>query len=254
MHRIIYTVVCLLLAKSLNAAEVDVIPKKLTLAVPVATATSVQGPWLELIYRDVFQRLGIEITILPMPAKRASVMAGAALVDGELHRSKAYGESHPNMLRVEQSHFAARYAFYSKQPDLQLANDWDSFRDKKLRVAYILGSVTATAKLPLLVPPERLSTVTDAQMGLRKMGLGRIDVLVGLDLIVDPLLELDEYKQFGVRKVAKLREINGYLYLQKKYSALAPKVAHLLLQMKRDHLIEKYEKQARQTWRPAQPN
>ena len=246
MLRIFYLALLLLLPVSVHAEEVTAMPKQLTLAMPVTTATSVQGPWLELIYRDVFHRLGIEITILALPTKRASVMAQSGQVDGELHRSKAYGTDHPNMIRVEQSHFAARYAAYSKLADLHLANEWTTLRDTELRVAYILGSVTASERLPALVAAEHLSTVTDARLGLRKIALDRIDVLVGLDLIIDPLLEQDDIRPYGIRKAATLEEIDGYLYLQKKYAALAPKIASILAQMKREHLIEQYGKLARQ--------
>lgn len=226
---------------------------RLVLAMPTYSYQSVQGPWLTLIYTEAFARLGLHADIIPMPTKRASVMASSGLVDGDLHRGYSYGAQHPDLVRVEQSHFTATFAAYGSNPKLRLAPGWDGFRKTDLRVTYILGSVTSTEELTRRVAPEQLSAVPDPRQGLRKLEVNRCDVLVALDQVVDPLLELPEYQRAGVHKLSTLGHAEGYLYLNKKYAALAPRLAQVLAQMKREHRIEQLEKLALQDWKPQPP-
>ncbi|MYN11189.1 hypothetical protein [Pseudoduganella aquatica] len=227
-------------------------PATLVLAMPVTTYRSIQGPWLVSIYREAFAQLGLRMEVRPLPANRASVMASAGLVDGDLHRGHSYGALHPELVRVEQAHFAAAFAVYSRLPGLRLAPGWDGLSHTRLRVEHVLGSVTSTRELTQRVPVTLLSTVTDAQLGLRKLVLDRADLLVALDQIVDPLLGLEDYRRGGIRKVAVLGQADGYLYLHKQHAALAPRLAQVLARMKRTGRIAQLEKQARLNWVPPQ--
>ncbi len=222
----------------------------LVLAVPSISYESVQGPWFDLIYREAFGRLGLDIVLKPMPSKRASAMADAGLVDGDLHRSRSYGDSHPNMVRVEQVHFSASYAAYANTANMPALSDWASFDKKTLRVEYILGSVTPIKQLTPRIAPQLLSTVTDVRQGLRKLQIGRSDVLVAFDLIVDPLLTQPEFTRSGIYKVTTLEQVDGYLYLNKKHAALAQRLAAVLAQMKKEDRINQLGKQARLQWKP----
>lgn len=230
------------------ARAAERLPDKLVLALSATSYNSIQRPWLELVYREAFKRLGVEISIVGLPTKRASVMADAGQIDGDLHRARNYGDKHPNLVRVEFSHFAVSFVAYSKRADIVLADGWDSFNHTPLRVQYILGSATAGTELGRRVAPERLSTVTDVELGLRKLELDRSDVLIALDLNVEPLLPLPEFRRSGIHKVAELGQVPCYLYLQKRHAALAPRLARVLEQLKREGLIEQYGLQARAEW------
>jgi polar amino acid transport system substrate-binding protein len=229
------------------------LPDKLVVAMSATSYNSIQRPWLELIYHEAFRRLGIQLSIISLPTKRASVMADTGQIDGDLHRAHDYGGRHPNLVRVEFSHFPVTFFAYSKRDDVILADGWDSFNHTKLRVEYILGSAIAGAELGRRVPPEQLSTVTKVEVGMRKLLLDRGDVLIALDLNVEPLLPLPEFRDSGIHKVAQLGQVPCYLYLQKKHAALALKLVPVLTQLKREGLIEQYGRQARQDWEAGQP-
>jgi polar amino acid transport system substrate-binding protein len=231
--------------QAIAAPEAPELQDTLVLAMPTTSFRSPQGPWLMLIYQEAFSRIGRQIDIVPMPTSRASAMASSGQVDGDLHRGYSYGLQHPTLVRVDQSHFSATFAAYSKLPQLRLAPGWSGLDGTKLRVQYVLGSVTSTAELQRRVAPSLLSTVTDVQQGLQKLQLERSDILVALDANVDPLLALDEQRRSGVRKVSQLGQVDGYLYLNSKHAALAPRLAQVLLQMKREGRIAQLEKQAR---------
>ena len=237
---------CVLPARAVWAA--DTTPPKLVLALSATSYNSIQRPWLELVYHEAFRRLGVEISIVGLPTKRATVMADAGQIDGDLHRARNYGERHPKLVRVEFSHFPVTFYAYSKRADVALADGWDSFNQTPLRVEYILGSAVAAAELGRRVAPDQLSTVTNVEVGMRKLELGRSDVLIALDLNVEPLLPLPEFRDSGIHQVAQLGQVPCYLYLQKRHAALALKLAQVLAQLKREGLIEQYGKQARQEW------
>lgn len=220
-------------------------PGKLVFAMPESSYASLQGPWAEAVYREALADLGVQIEVVPLPTKRASVLLASGEVDGDLHRSRAYGLEHPELVRVEQSHFAVRFAAYSKLPQVRVSQSWDSFADSPWRVDYILGAVTPGKELGRRVPAQRLSTLKSVAQGLRKLEVGRSDVLVALDLSVDPVLDTPEFQLSGIRKAGVLEKVDGYLYLQKKHAWLAPALAQILARMKRDGRIDKLGEQVR---------
>ncbi|MFA9219530.1 MAG: hypothetical protein ACEQSK_20835, partial [Sphingomonadaceae bacterium] len=233
---------------ALPAAAAPAAPAPLVLAISANAYHSVQGPWLELIYREAFRRLGRPLRIEVLPSKRASVMADAGLVDGELHRAAVYADSHPQLRRVEVSHFAVQLAAYSQHPDLTLTAGWDSFNQTRWRVDYILGSAASSAELTRRVAPAQLSTVTAADLGLRKLMFDRSDVLLAVDLNVDPLLGMPEFRASPIRKVAELQAVPCYPYLHQRHAALVPQLEQVLLQMRQEGLPEQYGRQARTQW------
>lgn len=216
---------------------------------PESSYASPQGPWVAAIYQELFDGLGIKIAIVPLPTKRANVLLKSGEVDGDVHRSLAYGLEHPDLLRVEQSHFTVRFAAYSKLPQLRITQSWDGFSGSALRVDYILGSVTPGRELPQRIPPERLSALKSVTQALRKLEVGHSDILVALDMAVDPLLKLPEFQQAGIQKVGILEQVDGYLYLAKQHAWLAPAVAQILARMKRDGRIDKLGEQTRRDWK-----
>jgi len=226
-------------------AEGPARPAQLVFAMPESSYASAQGAWVEAIYREAFAELGIKVAILPLPTKRASVLLASSEVDGDVHRSRAYGLEHPELVRVEQSHFAVRFAAYSKLLQVNLNQGWDSFAGAAWRVDYILGAVTPGRELPKRIPAQHLSALKSVAQGLRKLDVGRSDVLVALDMSVDPLLDTPEFHLAGIHKAGVLEKVDGYLYLQKKHAWLAPAVAQILARMKRDGRIDKLGEQAR---------
>jgi hypothetical protein len=235
-----------MLSASAAGGDAPARPEQLVFAMPESSYASLQGAWVEAIYREAFANLGIKVMILPLPTKRASVLLASGEVDGDVHRSLAYGLEHPELVRVEQPHFAVRFAAYSKLPKLYVNQGWDSFIGTTWRVDYILGAVTSGKELPKRVPPERLAALKSVAQGLRKLDLGRSDVLVALDMSVDPMLDSPEFRLAGIHKAGVLEKVDGYLYLQKKHAWLAPVVAQVLVRMKRDGRIDHLDERARE--------
>lgn len=204
---------------------------------------NVVGPWLTLIYTDALGRLGYRLDYRSYPAKRASAVADNGGADGEIQRTAGYVQQHPELVQVQVSHFSFNFVAYATRP-MTLRGGWQAFRDTPLRVEYRSGINRPEQQLQQLVPPGRLSVANSALLGLRKLVAGRNDVYIDVDLIVEPLLAQDEFRQSGIRKVALVESVELYAHLHKRHADLAARLAQVLADMKKEGLIEKYRLQA----------
>lgn len=201
------------------------------------------GPWLTMIYKEAFGRLGYGLEYRPYPAKRASLLSDQGEVDGEIHRVGAYGSLHPELVQVATSHFPVTFAAYATRP-LTLRGGWNALKDTPLRVEYRNGVTRPSMQLSALVPADRLSTANNVLLGLRKLARGRTDVFVDLDTVVELTLAEPEFQGTAIRKVAVLETTPTYAFLHRRHAALAERLAVVLADMKREGLIEKFRVQA----------
>lgn len=204
---------------------------------------NVVGAWLTLIYADALGRLGYRLDYRPYPAKRASALSDNGGADGEIQRAAGYTLQHPEMVQVPVSHFTFNFAAYATRP-LALRGSWQAFKDTPLRVEYRSGINRVEQHLRSLVSAGRLSTANNALVGLRKLQVGRSDVYIDVEVLIDPMLSQDEFRQSGIRKVALIETTDMYLHLHKRHADLALKLGQVLADMKKEGLIEKYRVQA----------
>ena len=232
----------MLLALALAGPAPAATPRVIVLVGAIDTKESLHGPWLEQIYREAFRRLGYGFEYLAVPTKRASVLSDQGQVDGEIHRVADYGSAHPNLVRVEEPHFAMTFAAYAKG-QLHL-NGWSSLKGSQYRVEYRAGVKRCESELPSLIPPERLAAAPSALLGLRKLALDRSDVFIDVEDVVEANLAGTEFKGTPIHKAGVLEQVAVHAFLHKKNAALAPKLAATLAAMKREGLIEQYRQRA----------
>ena len=195
--------------------------------------------WGELIYAEAFKRLGVKFGFQVLPPIRASLMANAGVVDGEIGRIESYGREHPNLIRVEVSVATEKILAIVKDP-AYVIEDWESLRGSTYRVEFFRGIAKTKQHLKGLVDPAQLSESSNPVYSLNKLHYGRIDVFIGSELRLVPLLETPAVKPFKLRIAGALDEVQVYPYLHKRHAALAIKLAEVLRQMKSEGLIQKY--------------
>lgn len=218
-------------------------PRKIVMVSATEVRESVLGAWLELIYAEAFRRLGYQLDYQAYPARRASALASAGDVDGEIHRFASYGKANPRLVRVDEPHFSGVFAAYAIRP-LPLAAGWDALKDSGYLVEYRFGCEKCAAELAPRVAPARLSTVSSTVLGLRKLANGRTDIYIDGDFIVDANLHDSQLKGAAIRKLADMEEVGGYAFLHVKHRALAAQLAGTLAQMKKEGLVQRYRQQA----------
>jgi polar amino acid transport system substrate-binding protein len=204
---------------------------------------SFYGDWLSLIYGEAFRRLGYRLVYNGYPAKRAGVMADQGEVDGEINRVVNYGSHHPNLVRVEESHFAMRFAAYGigTKPVLR---GWQSLKRTTYRVEYRSGVAAPEHALPTYVAQTRLSSVASVPLGLRKLMRARTDIFIDVDRIVERFLNDDEFKDANIINVGTMEEIQFHAFLHKNRAQLAPALALVLRNMKNEGLIDQFRRKA----------
>lgn len=187
---------------------------------------TMQGAWIELIYREAFRRIGQSMHLQIVPSKRGSAMLDSGQIDGELNRVAMYGDGYPHRLLVPEPHFYAAF------------------------VAYGL----AERELQKQVPAPQLSSIASVQLGLRKLMARRTDIFVEVDMIAETALATEEFRTRGIRPVAVLAKVSAHAYLHSRHARLVPLLAAALVEMKKEGLVEKYRTQAFSMAPPRLPN
>jgi ABC-type amino acid transport substrate-binding protein len=200
--------------------------------------------WLELIYIEAFQQLGVALEIRFFPAARAGAEAQAGNVDGELARSLEYEATQTAMVHVPEPTLYVATAAYTRRPDIHLPPGWESLRGSTYRIEYRFGFSVTERKLMAVVPATSLSAVQNSETGLRKLILGRTDLYIDTVEAIEPLLESAEFRRAGIRVASVLQRGPLYAYLNKKHAHLAPRLAMILRKMRESGQIERYRLQA----------
>lgn len=204
-------------------------------------AATYSGNWLRRIYVEAFRRLGVPLEFAVFPTRRLSAELDQGHVDGEPVRVYGYADTHPNLVRVEESALDVVFALYTTNPELRL-NRLEDLAGTGWIGEYRRGVAFCETILKQRLPAARLSDVAATDQGLRKLLAQRTDFYCDIDNMVLTALALPEFK--GVTRVRRLLDLGSplplYPYLHKKHAALAPRLAAALKQMKAEGLIERY--------------
>jgi hypothetical protein len=196
--------------------------------------------WYQRIYDEAFRRLGMRWEMVVYPALRIGAQLDQGLIDGEVIRTRVYGDVHPELIRVDESLFDTVFALYAANPALELKSLHD-LPALHLRVYHRRGVVYCERALKSVLSPEQVSDVTDVEQGLNMLLAGRMDVFCDMEFQVRDLLDSAEFKgATGLRKVLVLGSEPLYPYLAHKHAQLAPRLAATLKAMKAEGLIECY--------------
>lgn len=197
----------------------------------------------KLYYDEAFKRLGIPIEIAIFPLARRAALVEQGAIDGESSRVLAYADAHPELVRVEESTSDLTFALFTASPTLR-ANSLAELSANTL-VEYRRGVLVCENTLKKAIPPERLSGVTSAQQGVKKLLAGRSDVYCDIDLYVSGTLYSAEFKGISqVRKLFDIATLPVYIYLARRHADLAPRLAATLKQMKAEGLMDRYRIEA----------
>jgi polar amino acid transport system substrate-binding protein len=213
---------------------------KLVMVVSAGTASSANGVALRMIYGEVGRRIGHQIDVLPVPTPRATAMSNKGEVDGELNRVADYGNAHPNMLRINPSHFSVNFVAYGRD-SIEVGNGWPALAATGWRVDYVRGCKKCETELPKVVPAERLAGANSLLLALRKLQAERSDLVVDIENEIESVMALPEFAGSKLKKRGVMESVDMHAYLHKKNAALVPKMAAALAAMKREGMLEKYK-------------
>jgi polar amino acid transport system substrate-binding protein len=207
--------------------------------------TTYAGRWVWLIYTEAFKRLDLDFKLSANPMIRQSIMADAGQLDGEVARVYGYGDTHPNLVRVEEPVLDLAFSLYSANPALR-AQRLEDLSVGNWRGEFRRGVGVCEKVLKEIFPAERLSDVTTSEQGAKKLLADRTDIYCDNEVSMARVLHSREIKNVAsIRKLFSLGSpIPTYPYLHKKHAQLAPRLAATLKKMKEEGLMETYRRQA----------
>lgn len=183
---------------------------------------------LQELSQEAFRRVGVDFKLVSLPSERSLHAANQGEVDGEGLRVAGLSSQYPNLVQVPERYIGVSFVAFAKDATIQLDNGWDSL--KPYRIAFITGwkMFEANARGARVV-----NKVDKPEQMFRMLDGGRIDLALytradGIALA----------RSMGLASVAplfpSLKEVDMYLYLNKKHEALAPRLAQALKDMKAD--------------------
>ena len=190
-------------------------------------STDLQTGLADRIATEAFRRIGIELIIKKIPARRALRDANAGLHDGDLARIAGITQTYPNLLPVPEITWVAEIVAFSKNPQITTP-DWTSLAE--YRTSYIRGWVVFENNLPdtaminKVVTPEALFKMlkmnrSDVALYEKKMGYGLLRQQQNKDIhALQPSLTIEPI----------------YIYLHRKHKSLLPELAKAIRKMKQD--------------------
>lgn len=192
---------------------------------PLSNAS--QTGMADLIIIEAFRRLGINITIIHLPAERALINANEGIDDGDFVRVAGLSKLYPNLIQVPEKIMNFEFVAFSGRIDIKTEN-WESLEP------YSIGIIRGWKILEEnMVGSSWLTKVEDPYLLFTLLKNKRADIILyerleGYGMIKK--LGMDDVKALEPPLVLK----EMFLYLHKKHSALSPLFATSLREMKKD--------------------
>jgi len=183
---------------------------------------------LQELSQEAFRRIGVDFKLVSLPSERSLHSANQGEVDGEGLRVAGLSSQYPNLIQVPERYIGVSFVAFAKDATIKLDNGWDSL--KPYSVAFITGWKMFEANAS---GARVVNKVDKPEQMFRMLDGGRVDLALytradGIALA----------RSMGLASVAplfpSLKEVDMYLYLNKKHEALAPKLAQALKDMKAD--------------------
>lgn len=198
--------------------------------------------WMDLVYNDLFSRMGYSFELWSMPSMRANYEAEAGHITGQVRRVKKFQEKVQNQIRVPEPLYTLKVVALARRShpiQYEGIKDWQDLSKFNPNVEYIQGYQTAKNYLNSLFKPDKISTAVTAESGFNKLKSAYTDVLIMTYLEALPYLNSGEFKNY-IAPAGILAEMDVHPYVHKNFSHLIPQMAETIQEMKKEGLIEQY--------------
>ncbi len=204
---------------------------------------SYQGRWLQMVYRDAFNRLGYKMTYRYLPYNRLSAMADQGAIDGELNRPYDYGFYHPNLVRVEPPHTVDMLCGISIDSGLKVEG-WQSLNGSDYRIDYLSGDEKSYTRLLAIIDADRLTDVPHVRSAMSRLLKGRSDLFIVNKQAVTHLLQRQQSQNVRVFTAGVMESFSSHAYLHQRHRQLVSRLQRTLQLMKEAGVLEQYRRMA----------
>jgi len=194
-----------------------------------------------IVLPQIYKKLGIKITITPLPGKRAEYEATSGKSDGEIMRIFSYGIENTTTIRVPTPYYYLETMAFIKQGsgiNISTRKDLSHFSIAKVRGVKHTDNITkGFAKIYDLNSTKQLMLFVDK---------GRTDV--ALTNTIDGLMAL---KELGLKNIIPIKKplatLNLYHYIHESHKDLVPRIDAKIKEMKASGELAKIIKEAEKT-------
>ncbi|NRD75134.1 transporter substrate-binding domain-containing protein [Shewanella sp. VB17] len=172
-----------------------------------------------------YSKLGHQITITPLPGKRASTMLSIGEKDGEIMRIFSYGIEHPDAIRVPTHYYSLQtMAFYKKNTGIVIKTKDDLAQYKVAKVRGVKHTNNMTKGMRFVYDMESTLAMMDS--------LESGEVQVALTNTIDGLIAIKARGYNDIVKLSEpLSELYLYHYIHQDHPELASEVNEVIKKM-----------------------
>ena len=187
----------------------------------------------DLLAKEIFQRIGVSVTLHHVQTERALVNVNNGIDDGNLIRVAGLTRLYPNIRQVPEKLFDYDFVMFTR-PDVSRNVSEQELRSS--RVGHIRGWKVIEEKFK---DYDNIARFVNEHDMFESLNAGKIDIAIyekwrGLHLI----------KELGINNI-KMNEpplISGqgmYIYLHRRHESLIPKIANSIRNIKQDGTYQK---------------
>lgn len=207
---------------------------QLTLAtgfVQPLTSPDGRSGFLERLLGEACGRIGVDVTLTPLPFRRSLINANAGIEDGDPLRAAGFEQEYPNLVRVPESVLDLDFVAVAMRDDVRV-RDWSDL--SRYLVAYVTGWKIFDLHVKTALPVVK---VRDLDKLMPMLASGRVDAV-----LVDRWEGLWLTRQAGLAArplEPPLARLPMYTYLHRRHAALVPPLAGALAELKRNGIWQR---------------
>jgi polar amino acid transport system substrate-binding protein len=178
--------------------------------------------------KEAFRRIGVDFKLVSLPSERSLHSVNLGEVDGEGLRIAGLSDQYSNLVQVPERYIGISFVAFARDATIRLDQGWDSLKPQ--RVAFINGwkmfeaNASGARSVSKVDKPEQMFLMLDG---------GRVDL--ALYTLADGVALARSMGLGAIAPIAPaLKDVDMYLYLNRKHEALVPRLARALREMKAD--------------------
>ena len=200
---------------------------------------------MNAVLTECLNRMGIRLTITPMPSKRSLINANSGIEDGNFLRTDIISYSFPNLVIVPERLSVNSVVAFSKNEKIEI-NGWKSLFP--YHVAYVNGWKNCERELK---DHNAVTTVKNEYLLFTLLENSRADV--GIFELSTGTEVLNKLGYTGIKALEPPIVTNDlFLYVHKKHVALIPEIVKTLQSMKLDgtyrDIVNQYHSGRSESW------
>ena len=186
-----------------------------------------------IVLTQLYDNIGININITPLPGKRAQYAANQGVHDGEIMRIWTYGAETPNTIRVPTPYYYLEtmpFVLQGSDISIESQQDLNTYRLGKVRGVKHTNNITAGF--------ENIYDMSSTEDMFKQLLHQNVDVV--LTNTLDGNLAIERLGLANVISMNKpLRTLPLYHYIHKKHKALVPLIDNEIKRLKQTGALKK---------------